>query len=82
MLAYGGLMLASVPLSRAALGSHVEELLQQMFGLQRAFNVEEALIRLREFGLVTGGDDALSALPLPDAIAQLERVWAQALRRP
>ena len=82
VLAYGGLMLASVPLSRAALGSHVEELLQQMFGLQRAFNVEEALIRLREFGLVTGGDDALSALPLPDAIAQLERVWAQALRRP
>ncbi|WP_315775922.1 MULTISPECIES: TMEM143 family protein [unclassified Bradyrhizobium] len=80
MLAYGGLLLASVPLSRAALGSHVEELLQQMFGLGRAFNIDEALLRLREFGLVSGGDDALSALPLPAAIAQLDRVWASALR--
>ncbi|MGJ5047918.1 TMEM143 family protein [Bradyrhizobium oligotrophicum] len=80
VLAYGGLLLASVPLSRAALGSHVEELLQQMFGLGRAFNIDEALIRLREFGLISGGDDALSALPLPDAIVQLERVWANALR--
>lgn len=80
VLAYGGLLLASVPLSRAALGSHIEELLQQMFGLGRAFNVDEALIRLREFGLVTGSDEALSALPLPDAIAQLKRVWANALR--
>ncbi|BAM87823.1 conserved hypothetical protein [Bradyrhizobium oligotrophicum S58] len=80
MLAYGGLLLASVPLSRAALGGHVEELLQQMFGLGRAFNVDEALLRLREFGLVSGGDDALTALPLPEAIAQLDRVWASALR--
>ncbi|WP_316239237.1 TMEM143 family protein [Bradyrhizobium sp. SZCCHNR1015] len=80
VLGYGGLLLASVPLSRAALGSHVEELLQQMFGLGRAFNIDEALIRLREFGLISGGDDALSALPLPDAIVQLERVWANALR--
>ncbi|GLH78281.1 hypothetical protein SSBR45G_31900 [Bradyrhizobium sp. SSBR45G] len=80
VLAYGGLLLASVPLSRAALGSHVEELLQQMFGLGRAFNIDEALIRLREFGLVSGDDEALSALPLPEAIAQLERVWASALR--
>ncbi|XUM24636.1 TMEM143 family protein [Bradyrhizobium oligotrophicum S58] len=81
VLAYGGLLLASVPLSRAALGSHVEELLQQMFGLGRAFNIDEALLRLREFGLVTGGNDALTALPLPEAIAQLERVWANALRK-
>lgn len=80
MLAYSGLLLASVPLSRAPLGSHVEELLQQMFGLSRAFNVEEALIRLREFGLVSGDDEALSALPLREAIAQLDRVWASALR--
>ncbi|MGJ4994071.1 TMEM143 family protein [Bradyrhizobium sp. HKCCYLS3077] len=80
LLAYGGLLLASVPLSRAALGSHVEELLQQMFGLGRAFNIDEALIRLRELGLVSGDDGALSALPLPEAIAQLDRVWANALR--
>ncbi len=80
MLAYGGLLLASVPLSRVALGGHVEELLQQMFGVRVAFNLGEALVRLREFGLVSGGDDALSALPLPEAIAQLERVWANALR--
>ncbi|UFZ08599.1 DUF3754 domain-containing protein [Bradyrhizobium ontarionense] len=80
VLAYGGLLLASVPLSRAMLGSHVEELLQQMFGLGRAFNVDEALTRLREFGLVSGGDDALSALPLPEAIGQLELVWAKSLQ--
>ncbi|MGJ5178498.1 TMEM143 family protein [Bradyrhizobium oligotrophicum] len=80
VLAYGGLLLASVPLSRAALGSHVEELLQQMFGLGRAFNIDEALVRLREFGLVSGADEALSALPLPEAIAQLERVWTNSLR--
>lgn len=80
VLAYGGLLLASVPLSRASLGSHVEELLQQMFGLGRAFNIDEALIRLREFGLVSGDDDALSTLPLREALAQLERVWAGALR--
>jgi len=35
---------------------------------------------LREFGLVSGCDDALSALPLQQAIAQLDRVWASALR--
>ncbi|MGJ5206326.1 TMEM143 family protein [Bradyrhizobium sp. HKCCYLR20261] len=80
VLAYGGLLLASVPLSRESLGSHVEELLQQMFGLGRAFNIDEALIRLRELGLVSGDDGALSALPLPEAIAQLDRVWANALR--
>ena len=80
VLAYGGLLLAAVPLSRATLGGHVEELLQQMFGLRLSFNVDEALIRLREFGLVSGDDDALSALPPQQAIAKLEQVWAASLR--
>jgi len=80
VLAYGGLLLAAVPLSRGTLGAHVEELLQQMFGLWLSFNVNEALIRLREFGLVSGDDDELSALPPQQAITKLEQVWAASLR--
>jgi uncharacterized protein DUF3754 len=80
LLAYCGLLLASVPLGRDALGAHVEELLMQTFGVRVSFGVETALAKLDEFGLLKETSGSVSVVPPGEAVGRLERVWVDLLR--
>lgn len=79
LLAYCGLLLASVPLGREALGAHVEELLMQTFGVRVSFGVETALAKLEEFGLLKEAGGSVSVVPPGEAVARLEQVWVDLL---
>jgi hypothetical protein len=79
LLAYAGLLLASMPLRQEALGMHVEEVLQQTFGIRSSFNADAAVAKLKEFGLLIETEGGVSVLPLGDAIARLQHVWAELL---
>jgi Protein of unknown function (DUF3754) len=75
LLAYCGLLTAKTPLTREALGARVEELLVRVFGVQIVFEVEGALARLRSLDILCETGGCLSVLPLPDAVARLDREW-------
>jgi hypothetical protein len=80
LLAYAALWLAAVPLRREAVGGHVEELLQQAFGIRPSFAVDAALAKLQEFGLLKQ-TEATAAVVMPaEAIRRLEQVWTTLLR--
>ncbi|MES2194301.1 MAG: TMEM143 family protein [Pseudomonadota bacterium] len=80
LLAYYCLVTAAKPLTRAALGADIDELLSRRFGVSADFAIDEALTRLKRLGLLDESGDRLSALPLPAAIERLETEWAQLLR--
>jgi Protein of unknown function (DUF3754) len=80
LLAYVALLLASVPLRREAVGGHVEELLQQTFGIRPSFAADAALAKLSSLGVLQEADGRLSVLPLRGALAQFERAWGELLR--
>jgi hypothetical protein len=76
LLAYYVLLTAAAPLTREALGARIEELLARAFGVAADFEIDDALARLQGLDLLTdtGG---LSAVPLPDALARLDREWQE-----
>ncbi len=80
LLAYYGLLTAPAPLTREALGARIEGLLTQTFGVSAAFEIDDALARLRRLELVSESDGGLSVQPLPDALARLEKDWERLLR--
>ncbi len=80
LLAYYGLSTAAQPLTRAELGTGIDELLSHRFGVSADFAIDEALTRLKRLGLLDERGEMLSALPLPAAIERLETEWAQLLR--
>jgi hypothetical protein len=80
LLAYYGLMTATAPLAREALGARVEELLVRVFDVRVAFDVEGGLARLRALNLLDESGGSLSVPPLPDALASLEKEWENLLR--
>jgi hypothetical protein len=80
LLAYVALSLAAVPLRREAIGEHVEELLQQAFGIRPCFAADAALAKLSSLGVLREADGRLSVLPPRDALAQFERAWGELLR--
>ncbi|MGJ4943186.1 TMEM143 family protein [Bradyrhizobium sp. HKCCYLS1011] len=82
LLAYCGLVSAPGELTHDALRTRIEDLLLQRFSLGLSFNVDAALAKLRELRLLTETADAVSVIALPDAIAQLERVWGRLLPSP
>jgi hypothetical protein len=77
LLAYHGLLTASAPLAREALEARVEDLLVRVFGVAAAFEIDTALARLKGLDLIRCSDGMLSVLPLPDALARLEREWQE-----
>jgi hypothetical protein len=79
VLAYHGLLTARTPLTREALGTRIEELLARRFGIGAAFEIDGALARLRDLGLLCEAGGCFSAPPLPDALARLETAWAKLL---
>jgi Protein of unknown function (DUF3754) len=80
LLAYAALRLAAVPLHREAVGGHVEELLQQTFGIRPSFAADAALAKLQEFGVLMEADGAIAVVAPAEAIARLEQVWMTSLR--
>jgi hypothetical protein len=80
LLGYCALLMASAPLSRDALAARVETLLMQIFGVQVAFEVDDALARLRGLDLLYEAGGCFSVPPLPEALARLDTDWARLLR--
>ncbi len=80
LLVYYGLLTAPAPLTREALGARIEGLLTQTFGVSAAFEIDDALARMRRLELVSESDGGLSVPPLPDALARLEKDWERLLR--
>jgi hypothetical protein len=80
VLAYYCLITAAQPLSCAALGASIDELLSQRFGVSADFAIDEAVKSLKRLGLLDESGGVLSALPLPAAIERLETEWAQLLQ--
>ena len=72
--------MAPEPVTRAALGTSIEELLSQRFGVSADFAIGEALTQLKSHGLLDESGGILSALPLPAAIERLQTEWVQLLR--
>lgn len=66
---------AKQPLSISALDDRCEGFLSRQFGLKLDFTCDEALAKLKEWGLVHGADEALTAVPLEEALKKLDRVW-------
>jgi hypothetical protein len=77
LLAYYCLLTAQAPLTREALDARVEELLARRFGVSADFEIDEALTRLERLDLLAVTEGRLSALPLADALARLEREWKE-----
>jgi hypothetical protein len=75
LLAYYGLLTADAPLAREALYRRVEELLARVFGISADFEIDGALARLKRLDLLGESDGRLSVLPLPDALARLDKEW-------
>jgi hypothetical protein len=75
LLAYYGLLTETAPLTREALDGRIEEFLIRAIGVSADFDVDHALSRLREYGLVIETGGGLVAAPLPDALARLDREW-------
>jgi hypothetical protein len=80
LLAYYGLLTATAPLTRQALGARVEALLVRMFGIRLAFGSDDALAKLAELGLLCEQGGCVSVPPLAEALVRLEEQWERLLR--
>ena len=79
LLAYYGLLTATGPLAREALGARVEALLTEIFGVGVAFGHDDALEKLAELGLLCEADGRVAVPPLAEALAALEKQWERLL---
>ena len=75
LLAYYGLLTDAGPVTREVLDARVEELLARVLGVSADFEIDHALSRLRGYDLIVETDGSLSAAPLADALARLDREW-------
>jgi hypothetical protein len=71
------LLTAQAPPAREALDARVKALLAHAFGILADFEIDEALARLKRLDLLTETDGRFSVLPLPDALARLEKEWKE-----
>lgn len=74
LLAYFTL-LAEGPLDQAALDARIETWLQGRLNLDLDFEVDDALGKLEALGLLRRDGERLAVLPLPEALAVLDRHW-------
>ncbi len=75
LLAYYFLLTAAPPLDQAALKTQVETWMTSTFGVGIAFEVDDALNKLDQLGLLRREPASLSVLPLDQAFARLDSVW-------
>jgi hypothetical protein len=79
-LAYYFLSTAANAPRQAELEKRIEGWLDQAFGVNVAFRVDEALAKLDRLGLLQRNGDALSVLPPAAAVPRLDSVWADFFR--
>ncbi len=76
-LAYFFLWRAETPMSETELDREIEAWLSGRFDIEVDFEIDDALAKLRRFGLVEQvGEGKLRALPLDAALAAADRAWA------
>jgi hypothetical protein len=75
LLAYYALLTADTTLVREALGARIAELLARVFGVSADFEIDDALARLQRLDLLGDTFGRLSVLPLPEALARLDKEW-------
>src|SRR5262249_60523867 len=75
-LAYCFLTTAATPLRQPELETRVERWLADTFKVDVEFEVAEALSKLARLKLLHRDGEALAVLPLDEALAALERMWA------
>jgi hypothetical protein len=74
-LAYYVLHTAKEPLTQGVLDRRIESWLQESFGVELNFEVEDALTKLDGLKLLQRRGDRLSVLPLDDALGRLDSIW-------
>jgi len=74
-LAYYFLATTTEPLTQSALDEHVERRLQDTFGVDVDFEVDDALAKLERLTLLRRDGETLSVLPIDQALAVLDRAW-------
>jgi Protein of unknown function (DUF3754) len=74
-LAYYFLRTAAMPPTKPELDAHIEHWLQQAFGVDIDFEVDDALAKLDRLGLLKRDGERLSAPPPEEALARLDEVW-------
>lgn len=76
LLAYFALLTAAEPLSEAQLDRRVEHWFRERWGAVVDFEVDDAVTKLRRWGLVVDGNNGrMSTLPLDQALALLDSRW-------
>jgi Protein of unknown function (DUF3754) len=79
-LAYYFLSAAAKAPRRTELKERIERWLDQTFGVDIAFRIDEALARLEGLGLLARNGEALSVLPTAAALPRLDSVWTDFFR--
>ncbi len=74
-LAYHFILTAKTPPSQDDLDSGIEQWLNETFGIDTDFEVDDALGKLQRLGLLKRNGGALSVLPLDEAVAHLDALW-------
>jgi hypothetical protein len=73
----------SVPLTVATLDARIEEYLKRKTGIEINFEVSDALVKLARFGLVSRDfQGGLHAMPIAEALVNLDRRWDETFRYP
>ena len=75
ILAYYFLLTSDKPLTRTELDKTIEQWLQDKWQCQVDFEIDDAINKLRALKLLTGSDDELSVVSMPEAIKILDTCW-------
>ena len=75
LLSYYFLLITKRPLDQAALKAQIEAWMKSALGVTIAFEVDDALAKLDQLGLLRREGESLSVLPLQQAFARLDGVW-------
>jgi hypothetical protein len=75
ILAYAFLNQSKEPLSAEELDKQIENWFQTEFNFQLDFDVEDALIKLKNIGLGTEVNGKWSVLSLDQSLVQVDKLW-------
>jgi hypothetical protein len=74
-LAYYFLLVAGSAPDQETLDARIEEWLSTTFGVDIDFEVDDALAKLQRLGLLQRKGEALTVLPLEEALVVLDQIW-------